>query len=98
VLGETSRLDMQASLPIERNRGKRRDRGYWQPERPAPVPDTFPSVDLDTDVTTLVDVLHRKARHADVFDAPSAAVAPADTIPALPWWDAPSDPQGDDAA
>ena len=41
VLGETSCLDLQATLPIDRQNRTRRGRGHWNPERPAPMPDRF---------------------------------------------------------
>ena len=37
VLGETSRLDLQATLPIERQSRRRLGRGYWNTEEPAPI-------------------------------------------------------------
>jgi hypothetical protein len=41
VLGETSRLDLQATLPPDRRNRMRLERGHWNTERPAPVPQTL---------------------------------------------------------
>jgi hypothetical protein len=41
VLGETSRLDLQTSLPIDRQTRKQLDHGYWTAERPAAMPAKF---------------------------------------------------------
>src|SRR5439155_11483355 len=41
VLGNTSRLDLQATLPIDRQNRKRLERGHWNVEHPAPMPETF---------------------------------------------------------
>jgi hypothetical protein len=39
VLGATSRLDLQATLPIDQQNRMRLERGHWNAERPAPMPE-----------------------------------------------------------
>ena len=75
VLGETSRLDRQATLPIDDRIRTRLGRGHWNPERPAPVP---------VAKTVRPAWIHLTPAAPE----PEAVVVAAEPEPA-PWYDAP---------
>ena len=55
VLGNTSRLDLQATLPIERQNRKRLERGHWNVQRPMPMPEPVAFVEPDAEAVLVLE-------------------------------------------
>ena len=55
VLGNTSRLDLQTTLPIERQNRKRLERGHWNLERPTPVREPVAFVEPEAEAVLVLE-------------------------------------------
>jgi len=94
VLGETSLLDAQATLPIVRQNRTRDERSYWNPERPAPVPQTVRPAWIHLThpapepVAFVEPEPEPEPETVFVEPAPEAVLVPAEPEP-VPWFDEP---------
>jgi hypothetical protein len=83
VLGETSRLDMQATMEVDRQNRKRVEHGYWNAEPPAPVVDKRARPrDID---------LNPEPAAVEPAPAVFAKPAPPEPVPCA-WFDAQAEP------